>query len=94
MLCFVRPLCRKDWSKTVGSLTVNYVPNRDLTVYGSISQGYAAGNFNPGAIDRFAFLNPANMGLANFDGSLIPSDPEDTTAHGNLVLRRFYWITV
>lgn len=71
----------KDWSKTVGSLTVNYVPNRDLTVYGSISQGYASGNFNPGAIDRFAFLDPANMGLANYDGSLIPSDPEDTTAY-------------
>lgn len=71
----------EDWSKTVGSIIANYVMDEDTTFYGSITQGYAAGLYNPGTVDRFAFLNPANMGEANFDGSLIPGDPEDTTAY-------------
>ncbi len=68
----------KSWSKTVGSLTVNYTPSRDTTVYGSITQGYAAGSFNPGSVDRFAFLS---TGQADFTGSLTPSNPEDTTTY-------------
>ncbi|GEN40942.1 TonB-dependent receptor [Pseudoalteromonas nigrifaciens] len=70
-----------DWSKTVGSLLFNYVVDQDLTMYASISQGYAAGVYNPGSIDRFAYLNPANMGEANYEGTLTPADPEDTTAY-------------
>lgn len=68
----------QSWSKTVGSLTLNYTPSRDTTVYGSITQGYAAGSFNPGAVDRFAFLS---TGQADFTGSLTPSNPEDTTTY-------------
>lgn len=72
---------KEDWSKTVGSLLLNYVMDRDLTVYGSIAQGYAAGVYNPGSVARFAYLNPANMGEANYEGTLTPADPEDTTAY-------------
>lgn len=71
----------EDWSKTVGSIKVNYVMDQNSTFYGSITQGYAAGLYNPGTVDRFAFLNPANMGQANYEGSLIPGNPEDTTAY-------------
>ena len=71
----------EDWSKTVGSLLLNYVMDDNLTVYASIAQGYAAGVYNPGAIDRFAYLNPANLGEANYEGTLTPADPEDTTAY-------------
>ncbi|GAC14509.1 TonB-dependent receptor [Aliiglaciecola lipolytica] len=71
----------EDWSKTVGSVIANYVMDQNTTFYASVTQGYAAGVFNPGTVDRFAFLNPANMGQANFDGSLIPGNPEDTTAY-------------
>ena len=70
-----------EWSKTVGSIIVNYVMDQDTTLYGSITQGYAAGLYNPGTVDRFAYLNPANLGEANFAGSLIPGNPEDTTAY-------------
>ena len=70
-----------DWSKTVGSFIANYVMDQDTTIYASITQGYAAGVFNPGTVDRFAYLNPANLGEANFAGSLIPGNPEDTTAY-------------
>jgi iron complex outermembrane receptor protein len=70
-----------DWSKTVGSIIANYTMDPDTTIYGSITQGYAAGLFNPGTVDRFAYLNPANLGEANFAGSLIPGNPEDTTAY-------------
>jgi len=70
-----------DWSKTVGSVIANYVMDQDTTIYASITQGYAAGVFNPGTVDRFAYLNPANLGEANFAGSLIPGNPEDTTAY-------------
>lgn len=72
---------QEDWSKTVGSIVANYVMDDDLTFYASITQGYAAGVFNPGTVDRFAYLNPANLGEANFAGSLIPGNPEDTTAY-------------
>ncbi len=68
----------KDWSKTVGSLVANYLYDDDLTLYASIQQGYASGVFNPGSIDRFAFLS---TGRANFEGTLTPSDPEDTVAY-------------
>ncbi|SEL14157.1 iron complex outermembrane recepter protein [Colwellia chukchiensis] len=71
----------KDWSKTVGSLVVNYVVNNDLTVYGKVAQGYAAGTYNSGAVERFSYLNPANGGEANYEGTLTPADPEDTTAY-------------
>ena len=71
----------EDWSKTVGSIIANYTVDSDLTLYGSITQGYAAGVFNPGTVDRFAYLNPANGGEANYAGSLIPGNPEDTTAY-------------
>lgn len=71
----------EEWSKTVGSLIANYIMNQDTTLYASVTQGYAAGVFNPGTVDRFAYLNPANMGEANFEGSLIPGNPEDTTAY-------------
>lgn len=72
---------KEDWSKTVGSLLFNYVFDQNLTVYTSISQGYAAGVYNPGAVERFAYLDPANQGQANYEGSLTPADPEDTTAY-------------
>jgi iron complex outermembrane receptor protein len=72
---------KKDWSKTVGSLIVNYVVDENLTVYGKATQGYAAGTYNSGAVDRFAYLNPANGGEANYEGTLTPADPEDTTAY-------------
>jgi len=72
---------KENWSKTVGSLLLNYVMDEDLTIYGSIAQGYAAGVYNPGSIDRFAYLNPANQGEANYEGTLTPADPEDTTAY-------------
>ncbi|WP_371185584.1 TonB-dependent receptor [Thalassotalea maritima] len=68
----------KGWSKTVGSILANYVYDDDLTLYASIQQGYASGVYNPGSIDRFAFLS---TGQANFEGTLTPSDPEDTTAY-------------
>lgn len=71
----------KSWSKTVGSLLLNYKMDSDTTIYGSIAQGYASGVYNPGSVDRFAWFNPANMGQANFEGSLTPSDPEDTLAY-------------
>ena len=72
---------KEDWSKTVGSIVANYVRDENTTFYASISQGYAAGIYNPGTVDRFAYLNPANMGEAIYDGSLIPGNPEDTTAY-------------
>ncbi|MDG1921904.1 MAG: TonB-dependent receptor [Glaciecola sp.] len=72
---------KEDWSKTVGSIVANYVKDENTTFYASISQGYAAGVYNPGTVDRFAYLNPANMGEAIYDGSLIPGNPEDTTAY-------------
>lgn len=72
---------KEDWSKTVGSLIVNYVVDEDLTVYGKVTQGYSAGAYNPGAVDRFAYLNPANLGEANFEKSLTPAEPEDTTTY-------------
>ena len=72
---------KKDWSKTVGSLIANYVVDEELTVYGKITQGYASGVFNSGAIDRFAYLNPANLGEANYEGTLTPANPEDTLAY-------------
>ncbi|MGO2349488.1 TonB-dependent receptor [Pseudoalteromonas nigrifaciens] len=68
----------KEWSKTVGSLIVNYVVDQNLTVYGKLAQGYAAGTYNPGAVDRFAYLS---TGQANFEGVLTPADPEDTLAY-------------
>lgn len=71
----------EDWSKTVGSLLLNYILDENLTIYTSIAQGYAAGVYNPGAVDRFAYLDPANLGQANYEGSLTPADPEDTTAY-------------
>jgi iron complex outermembrane receptor protein len=71
----------KDWSKTVGSLLANYKLNDNVTVYGSIAQGYASGVYNAGSVDRFAWFNPANMGQANFEGSLTPADPEDTVSY-------------
>ena len=71
----------QDWSKTVGSLLFNYIMDENLTMYASIAQGYSAGVYNPGSIDRFAYLNPANMGEANYEGTLTPADPEDTTAY-------------
>jgi iron complex outermembrane receptor protein len=71
----------KKWSKTVGSLVVNYVVDEDLTVYGKVTQGYAAGTFNSGAVERFSYLNPENGGEANYEGTLTPADPEDTTAY-------------
>ncbi|ASP48305.1 TonB-dependent receptor [Cognaticolwellia beringensis] len=71
----------KEWSKTVGSLVVNYVVDEDLTVYGKVTQGYAAGTFNSGSVERFSYLNPANGGEANYEGTLTPADPEDTTAY-------------
>lgn len=70
-----------DWTKTVGSFLVNYVMDEDLTIYGKVAQGYASGVYNPGSIDRFAYLNPANMGQANYEGTLTPADPEDTTSY-------------
>lgn len=72
---------KEDWSKTVGSIIANYVQNENTTYYASIAQGYAAGVYNPGTVDRFAYLNPANNGEAIYDGSLIPGNPEDTTAY-------------
>jgi len=81
------PLLRNDlstseeWSKTVGSLLFNYVMNEDLTIYTSVAQGYAAGVYNPGTKSPYAFLNPANLGEADFEGTLTPADPEDTTAY-------------
>ena len=71
----------EDWSKTVGSLLLNYVHDSDMTLYASIQQGYASGVYNPGSIDRFAVFNPANMGQANYEGTLTPADPEDTTSY-------------
>ena len=72
---------KQDWSKTVGSLIANYVVDNDLMFYGKVTQGYAAGVFNAGTVYRFAYLNPANGGEANYEGSLIPGNPEDTTAY-------------
>ncbi|MEY8200237.1 MAG: TonB-dependent receptor, partial [Colwellia sp.] len=69
---------KDDWSKTVGSVIANYVVDKDLTVYGKITQGYAAGVFNSGSVDRFAYLTD---GQANFTGTLTAADPEETTAY-------------
>lgn len=69
---------KKDWNKTVGSFIANYVVDENLTVYGKITQGYAAGTFNPGSIERFSYLS---TGQANYEGSLTPADPEDTLAY-------------
>lgn len=70
-----------DWTKTVGSLKFNYIMDEDLSVYGQVVQGYAAGAYNMGSVDRFAYLNPANLGEANYEGTLTPADPEDTIAY-------------
>ena len=70
---------KNDWSKTVGSFIANYVVDDNLTVYGKVTQGYAAGTFNPGSIDRFAAY--FTTGQANFAGSLTSADPEDTLAY-------------
>jgi len=70
---------KKDWSKTVGSFIANYVVDNDLTIYGKVTQGYAAGTFNSGSIERFASYFAT--GQANFEGSLTPADPEDTLAY-------------
>lgn len=72
---------KQDWDKTVGSLIVNYKANNDTSYYAKVVHGYAAGVFNPGTVDRFAYLNPANGGEANFEGSLIPGNPEDTLSY-------------
>jgi iron complex outermembrane receptor protein len=69
---------KEDWSKTVGSFIANYVVDENLTVYGKVTQGYAAGTFNSGSIARFEYLT---TGQANFTGSLTPADPEDTLAY-------------
>lgn len=69
---------KEDWSKTVGSFIANYVVDENLTVYGKVTQGYAAGTFNAGSIARFDYLS---TGQANYEGSLTPADPEDTLAY-------------
>ncbi|MDG1731426.1 MAG: TonB-dependent receptor [Thalassotalea sp.] len=68
----------EEWDKTVGSFIVNYVYDEDLTVYGKVTQGYAAGVYNTGAVARFPYLS---TGQANYEGSLTPADPEETTAY-------------
>ena len=69
---------KKDWSKTVGSVIANYVVDKDLTVYGKVTQGYAAGTFNSGSVERFSYLT---NGQADYTGTLTPADPESTTAY-------------
>lgn len=65
---------KEDWSETTGSATLTYFVDDDINVYGKVTQGYAAGIFNPGTVGR-------GPGPANPTAALIPADPEETTAY-------------
>lgn len=52
---------KQDWSKTVGSLVLNYVMDKDFTLYGKIVQGYAAGNYNPGSANPLVPVEPEDI---------------------------------
>ncbi|MEH6569052.1 MAG: TonB-dependent receptor [Halioglobus sp.] len=65
---------KDDWSESTFAGTVMYFLNDDINMYGKISQGYAAGIYNPSTVGR-------GVGLADPSAALIPADPEETTAY-------------
>lgn len=69
---------KTNWDKTTTSFVVDYQVNNDLSLYAKFGEGYAAGTYNPGSIFRFGALTPAG---ADYSKTLIPADPEETTAY-------------
>lgn len=65
----------KDWSKFTTTAILDYSFDADFNVYAKYAEGYASGVFNPGSVNRFAFLQ---SGQAYYDEGLIAADPEDT----------------
>jgi iron complex outermembrane recepter protein len=65
---------KENWDQTTFAGTLNYFFNDDINVYGKISEGYAAGIYNPGTVGR-------GVGPADPTAALIPADPEETTAY-------------
>lgn len=65
---------KDDWSESTFAGTLLYFFNDDINVYGKISQGYAAGIYNPSTISR-------GVGLADPSAALVPAEPEETTAY-------------
>jgi iron complex outermembrane receptor protein len=61
----------EDWSKFTSALTFDYIVNDDINVYAKVSEGFAAGIFNPGTVGVSGDTTSA----------LTPADPEELTSY-------------
>lgn len=66
----------KSWNKITKTFNVSYEWSEDVLLYAKRAEGYAAGLYSPGAIDRLA-----DTGLETVAPALIPADPEDLTSY-------------
>tara|TARA_R110001599_G_scaffold353869_1_gene601216 strand:+ start:27024 stop:29423 length:2400 start_codon:yes stop_codon:yes gene_type:complete len=70
---------KQDWDKFTPRLIVNYHPNEDTLLFGSVTAGYKAGGFNsfgitPPAVFGFTEATPGDYKPASFD-------PETSTSY-------------
>lgn len=50
-LALVNADLTEDWSEWSGQVALDYKPNEQMTLYGSVSRGFTAGGFNTGAFN-------------------------------------------
>lgn len=65
----------ENWSQFTGAVTASYQLSDDINLYGKVAEGYSAGVYNPGTIDR-AVSFPDNI-----QSALVPADPEEITSY-------------